>query len=271
MIETALIWLNGDLVPGKKPCISAFDRGFTLGDGIFETIRAHGVRSLWLDDHLVRLRQGAEVLGIRVPLSDTAIAEGLANLLKASNYKESAVRLTLSRGTSERRGLWPPGLSSTPTFLATVAELPTAQPSLRLVIARSTRRNEHSPLSRIKSLNYGDNLIARREAVARRMDDALMLNSAGRIVCATVGNLFLQIGVRWRTPPLSEGALAGLARRRLMGMLNAVETVMTPLDVAKSNAGFVSNSLSISAVQAIEGQALEDSGAFVRGISVFAD
>lgn len=269
MTTASPIWLNGYLVPGAEPCLSAFDRGFTLGDGVFETIRGRDHQPLWLDDHLRRFHKGADMLGIPVTLTDDAIAEGLINLLAALDHNESALRLTLSRGPSERRGLWPPSISTTPTLLATAAELPTARSPLRLAIAQGTRRNEHSPLSRIKSLNYGDNLLARREAEADGMDDALMINSQGRIACASVANLFLHIDGRWRTPPVSEGALPGLARQRLLQILDAEEKAIAPFDAANADIGLLSNSLSVAGIQEIDGHPLQDATTVLETFSLF--
>jgi branched-chain amino acid aminotransferase len=263
------IWLNGRLVSPEEPCILPFDRGFTLGDGVFETIRAHGVRCLWLDDHLARFRQGAEVFGIPVPFSDDAIIGALVDLLTASNHEQSALRLTLSRGPSERRGLWPPSSPMVPTLVATVATLAVSSTPLRLLTAQNTRRNQQSPLSRIKSLNYGDNLLARREAVAAEMDDALMLNGIGRAACATVGNIFLRIGGRWRTPLVSEGALSGLARKRLLPMLSAEETTITAFDIAQASAGFISNCLAINHIQEIDGRNLEGPSAMLENLPLY--
>jgi branched-chain amino acid aminotransferase len=262
------IWLNGDIVSGAEPCISAYDRGFALGDGVFETIRAQGTRLLWLSDHLSRLRESADVLGIPMPMDDDAIAEGLNILLKTSAHQESVLRLTLSRGPSEKRGLWPPSPAA-PTLLATVAELPAARPPLRLMIARSTRRNEHSPLTRIKSLNYGDNILARREAEVHGMDDALMLNCQGRIACTTVGNIFLKIDDRWRTPFCSEGALPGLARKRLLPILGAEERTISLSNLRRANAGFLSNSLGITEIQKIDGRRLQGIRELLDKLSLF--
>ncbi len=262
------IWLNGQLVTGGEPRISAFDRGFLLGEGVFETIRAQGRRPLWLGDHLARLRDGADLLGIPVPLEDDAIERGLIALLAAPGNDQSALRLTLSRGPSVRRGLWPPDDPPSPTLLATVAGLPPPRAPLRLAIAGGTRRNEHSPLSRVKSLNYGDNLLARREAARRGMDDALMLNSRGNIVCGTVGSFFLRTDGRWHTPPISDGALPGLARRRLLSILDVEEKTLARQDLPRANSAFLSNSLGIAGVLEIEGHPLQDATTLLEKISL---
>jgi branched-chain amino acid aminotransferase len=264
-----LVWLNGHMLSRAEPCLSAFDRGFALGDGVFETIRARWGRLLWFNDHLARLRQGAALFGIPMPLADDTAEEGLGTLLAAWDQPESVVRLTLSRGPSDRRGLWPADDPAKPTLLATVAKLPPARAPLRLVITDVTRRNEQSPLSRIKSVNYGDNLLARRDAALRGVDDALILSGSGNIVCATVGNLFLQVDGRWRTPPISEGALPGLARQRLLSILDVEEKVISPFDLSLANAGFVSNSLGVSEIREIEGYTLQDSRPLFERLQIF--
>ncbi len=75
------------------------------------------------------------------------------------------------------------------------------------MLAQGTRRNEFSPLSGIKSLNYLDNILARQEAQRAGCDDALLLNTLGRLAESTIANLFVQRDGQLLTPPLSEGAL----------------------------------------------------------------
>lgn len=265
-----LVWLNGHLLPEEEASISIFDRGFTLGDGVFETMCVIDGEPLWLDDHLRRLHDGAAVLGIPVPFADDAIARGLGELIAAAGHPRASLRLTLTRGPSRVRGLWPPAMPMTPTLLAIVNPMPAAsRPPLKLVVAQNVRRNEHSPLSRIKSLNYGDNILARREAEARGADDCILLNGAGRIVCATAGNVFLRIGADWLTPPIADGILAGTARRRLLGLIGAREASIDAPALANASAAFLSNSLGLAPIRAIEGRELADVADFLTGISLF--
>ncbi len=265
-----VVWLNGRLLPEDEASISIFDRGFTLGDGVFETMRVLDGEPLWVDDHLRRLRDGAEVLGIPVSSGDGVIGQGLSELIAASGHAQASLRLTLTRGPSRVRGLWPPAMPMTPTLLATVSPMSaTARPPLNVVVAKAVRRNEHSPLSRIKSLNYGDNILARREAETRGAGDGLLLNGAGRVVCATAGNVFLRIGASWLTPPVADGILAGTARRRLLGLIGAREVSIDASALAQADAAFLSNSLGLTAIRAIEGRELGDIGDFLGGLSLF--
>ncbi len=270
MIEAPQVWLNGRLLPEEEASLSIFDRGFTLGDGVFETLRVRAGCPLWLADHLARFRHGAAVLGIPVPFDDSEIERGLLTLVEARGHADASLRLTMSRGPSQARGLWPPALPMTPTILATVTPLSSAaRPPLKLIVAERVRRNEHSPLSLIKSLNYGDNILARREAESWGADDALMMNSAGRITCGTVGNVFLRIGGRWVTPPVADGILSGTARRRLMPMLAATERSIDRNDLGQAEAGFLSNSLSLSAIGELEGRALGDVSVVIGDLALF--
>jgi branched-chain amino acid aminotransferase len=251
-----MIWLNGRLVEEEAGRLAPSDRGFALADGVFETVRALGTRPLWWPDHLLRLKAGAACLGIDLPYEDKIIGDAISSLLVAQGHQESAIRVTLSRGPARRRGLWPPGDAS-PTLLITVAPSALARSPQTVVIARSTRRNELSPLSRIKSLAYGDNILARREALERGAGDALLLNTFGNLACATVGNVFLRFGGSWLTPPPTDGALAGIARRRLMSFLGAREETIVAASVAHADAGLISNSLGWSSIVRLEERELQ--------------
>jgi len=251
----AMIWLNGGLVEEESARLAPTDRGFALADGVFETVRTVAERPLWWPDHLLRLKSGAACLGIALPFEDRVIEGAISNLLAVAGHKEAAIRVTLSRGPATRRGIWPPG-DVRPTLLVTVSPTPLARSPQTVVIARSTRRNEHSPLSRIKSLNYGDNILARREAMERAAGDALLLNAGGNLACATAGNIFLRFGDSWLTPPLTDGVLAGIARQRLICLLGARQQTIAAACIEHADAALISNSLGWSSVVRLEGRDL---------------
>jgi branched-chain amino acid aminotransferase len=249
------IWMNGRIVSQDEARIDPADRGFTLSDGVFETMRIADGRFLWITSHLARLRSGAQTLSIPVPLADAEIVDGLRNLVTVSTMMNCALRLTLTRGPAEKRGLWPPGEPVRPTLIATVAPSPDGPPAI-LVVANSTRRNEHSPLSRLKSLSYGDNILAKREAIERGATDAILLNCRGDLACCTVGNIFLQIRGRWTTPQLSDGILPGLARARVVKMLAAEERTIAASELKNATEAFITNSLHTATVTQLEGRQL---------------
>jgi len=249
------VWLNGAFCDEQDAHLSIADRGFTLADGIFETVLGIGEKPMWLAEHLRRLRDGASRLGLHMAFDDQAIEAAAIGLLRTNGFARSAVRITLTRGPAAKRGLWVDDQSS-PTLLVTCAPSAVMAESQRVVIARATRRNEHSPLSRIKSLNYGDNILARREALSRGATDALMLNGQGHVVCATVGNLFARIEGQWITPPVDDGILPGIARAKIIPCLGAKQTSLSEADVHSVDAAFISNSLGSIDIVEFDGTSL---------------
>jgi branched-chain amino acid aminotransferase len=251
-----IISVNGVLTDDGKPVIEARDRGFTLGDGVFETIAVRRGQAPRLAAHLARLRTGLEVIGLDLAHSDQTLVDWMNAVLSANATTDAALRLTVSRGVGARGIARPP--SPSPTVVITAAPLPPTPTPARVAIATVTRRNAASPLSRIKSLNYLDNILARNEAEAKGCDDALMLNTAGHVACATVANIFLLVDGGLLTPPVSDGALPGIARADVIALARAEEKTVTREMLANAAEVFLSNALGIRAVTHIDGAPVGD-------------
>jgi len=249
-------WLNGALTP--TAWIDAADRGFTLGDGLFETIRAVGGRACHLDRHLARLHHGARLLQITVPYGNAAIDGAVAALLHQDGLNDATVRLTLSRGPGPR-GLLPPP-DPKPTLLITASPpAPPASPA-RAIIVRSTCRNERSPLCGVKSLNYLDNIIARQEAAARGGDEAILLNTKDRVADTSIANLILELDGNLVTPPLSDGALPGIMRGLLIDHAGLRERSIGPEDLYRATSACLSSSLGLRLLASVDGRIIGDGG-----------
>ena len=240
------------------PC-DASDRGLLLGDGVFDTSLVLGGRMVWRAAHLRRLVAHARALGFDADPArlEAAVDGGLATL----EGGHGALRLTLTRGPG-RRGLAPPD-APRPTLIAALAPLPaTALFAPLRLHATTIRRNETSPLSRAKSLCYGDAVLAAAEARAADCDEALFLNGSGHVACAGAGNLFAIFGDRLATPPLTDGVLDGVTRAVLLagasriGLL-AVERSLAPADLESADAVICTSSLRLVApVLSIDGRAI---------------
>ncbi len=245
-----IVWLNGELLPADAARIYPSDRGLMLGDGVFETIRIQGRQPMHLAQHLARLRAGAAVLGIPVNWSYAALAQAILAVTEAAGLANAAARLTLTRGPASR-GVLPAG-EAHPTVLMTAGPLPAPASPGHAIIAASTRRNQASPLSRIKSLNYLDSIIARREAAGRAADDAILLDTRGHLAESTAANLFVVQGETILTPPLADGALPGITRARLLASGLAEERTLLPEGLSGASAAFLTNSLGLRALTRIE-------------------
>lgn len=248
--------INGEVMDASTARIDPTDRGFTLGDGVFETIavRRNAVRHLAA--HLARLRDGANLLGIPLPRNDQQIADMIGAVITANGLKDCVVRMTLTRGPGVR-GLATPD-HPTPTLVMTVAPLPPPPEPAKVIVAKTTRRNEYSPLSRIKHINYLDNILARREAEAAGADDALLLNTAGNITESTVANIFLLVDGYMLTPSVSDGALPGILRAEAIKLARAEERTITMDMLTRSSEVFLTNALGVRPVTYINGRPVGD-------------
>lgn len=257
-----VIWLNGTLLPAAEVRLDPADRGLLLGDGLFETLLLRGGDVVRLDAHLARLAQGAAVLGLPLPPDRDTLAAALratatANGLDGGRPNGGSLRLTLTAGPAPR-GL-PRPASPAPTLMITASPPAPPPPPARVLIATVTRRNEQSPLSRVKSLNYLDQILARNQAQAAGLDDALLRNGRGDVVCASAANLFVVLADgRLVTPPLADGALPGTRRAAALAALGATELSLRPADLPTAREVFLTSSLSVRAVVAVDGHAIGD-------------
>jgi branched-chain amino acid aminotransferase len=241
----AKIHLNGRLIEATAARIDPADRGLLLADGLFETLRVYDGRAFQLAAHLARLAAGAGILGLPIPsASETATA--VDETLAANDLRDASLRITLTRGPSER-GLLPPANPS-PTLMIAGHPLGATAPAALTAHVSAIRRNEHSPLARLKSLAYLDNVLALREAVAAGCDEALLLNTSGRLASGSRSNLFLVLDGSLVTPPPSEGVLAGIARWTLIDLagkagIPAREGPLTLADVEQASEALICNSI----------------------------
>jgi len=213
-----ILWIDGAFIPAGAARIDPRDRGFLLGDGVFETFAVERGGVLALGAHLARFRRSAQAIGLRLPVSDDALRRALAATIETNGLgvERAAVRITLTRGTGPPE-LLPPDPPS-PRLL--IAATPAGPPPsvMRAVIAHGVRRNEHSPMARIKSLSHLDAVLARMEAAERGAEEALMRNAAGNLASASAANLFLIADGACITPAVSEGALPGVTRALVLDL-----------------------------------------------------
>jgi branched-chain amino acid aminotransferase/4-amino-4-deoxychorismate lyase len=221
------------------------DRGLLLGDGLFETLLWRGELVLG-EAHAARMIAGAAVLGLPAPDVGAFLDAALAAARDAGlTEARAAVRVTLTAGGGGR-GLDRPA-DPQPRLFATAAPSVKPTTSARLAVA-SIRRNQASPVSRLKSLAYLDNILARREALAAGADEAVMLNTADQVACAAAANLFwIKDGVLF-TPAADCGVLDGIMARQVriaaerLG-LSVREVHAPPTALATADGIFLTNSL----------------------------
>jgi branched-chain amino acid aminotransferase len=272
------VWVDGRLLPADGPHLSVFDRGFQLGDGIFETLRVRGARATELAEHIARLRSSAAGLDIALPDDiDELLGVGIADLLVANGLDgptgDASVRITVSRGAYRGRGLLPPDETVAPTIA--IQAWPVATPpaghlerGLR-VVASTVRRDPANPLATLKTTSRADYVYARLEARRAGADDALFLTTDGHLSEGTTANIFLvrraaDDVVELATPSLDCAILPGTTRSWLLvwaarAELRPVEGRLSRADLASADEAFLSSSVAgVLPVTSFDGDPIGD-------------
>lgn len=249
--------VNGEIVPEDEASVAVSDRGLLFGRGVFETFRAvRGQPIFSLEKHIARMHAGARVLGISAPPTLVFAQDSIRALLEHCQFENARVRLTLTAGAL--------GAPSSTLIQATPAtDYPDSmyEAGVPAVIAR-VRRNETSPLCRIKSLNCLDNILAREGARSAGAVEALLLNTRGALAEGAASNVFVVCGGELRTPPIDDGALPGVTRQVVLELahhvgVHAIERQVTLDEAMVADEVFVTNAVAgVLPVSMIDGVAI---------------
>lgn len=203
-----MIYLNGWILPLEEARISPVDHGFTVGDGVFESLITYQSKPFAMRQHWERLVRSAGVMGLAVP-SLEELTEATNELISANEVLHGRIRITLTGGEaplgSEK------GSNPQTTLVIASMELP-QRPPLAKVITVDWTRNERSALTQVKSTSYGENVVALSAAKAAGAQEAIFANTKGELCEGTGSNIFLIRGGQIHTPALSSGCLAGVTR-----------------------------------------------------------
>ncbi|MEJ2183935.1 MAG: aminotransferase class IV [Nitrospirota bacterium] len=209
------VFLGDGLVPEEEARVSVFDHGFLYGDGVYETMRAYGGKVFLMERHLLRLKRSADMIGLGLPRDEAGIGEAVRETLAANGLQEASIRVTVSRGPGPL-GL-DPALCREPTFLVMARPFKPYpeeyyREGVRVVVPRVRRNLKEALDPRIKSLNFLNNILAKREALQAGAFEALMLNHRGELTECTVSNVFFLRDGRLCTPAVDCGLLDGITR-----------------------------------------------------------
>jgi branched-chain amino acid aminotransferase len=212
------IWVNGALADAAEATVSVLDHGMTVGDGVFETVKAVDGRAFALQRHLDRLERSARGLGLPAP-DRAEVERGCAAVLEANPVALGRLRITYTGGVAplgSDRG------DAAATLIVALGETP-RRPDTAAVVTVPWTRNEHSATAGLKTTSYAENVVALARAHAHGASEALLANTAGMLCEGTGSNVFVVLGGRLLTPPLTSGCLAGITRALVLQWTDAEE------------------------------------------------
>lgn len=262
----ARIWLNGDLVTREAAKVSVFDAGFVVGDGVWEGLRLHRGRLMFLDAHLDRLFEGARMINLDIGLTRQGVTDALTDLLTANGMEDGVhLRLMVTRGEKTGANQDPRNALGKPT-ICILAEWKVPSPAIvtrGLSLFTSSilctpahmfdmRLNSHSRLNLIMALN---------QAIAAGADEALMLDPAGFVSSCNATNFFWVKDGEVRTST-GEFCFNGVTRANVIRLCreNGIPTRLDNFDVEDARGAdeaFVTGTFGgLTPVREIDGRAL---------------
>jgi branched-chain amino acid aminotransferase len=213
MSDELQIYIDGEYFPKSKAKISVYDHGFLYGDGVFEGIREYNGVVFKLKEHIDRLYRSAHAIMLKIPMSKDDLIKAVVKTLQKNGMKDSYIRLIVSRGIGDL-GL-DPRKCPKPTIIIITDTI-----QIRTGNAKETgittmfswvRRNPvDATTHEIKSLNYLNSIMAKIEANACGVDEAMCLENNGYIAEGVGENVFIVRNGEILTPPTSTGALEGI-------------------------------------------------------------
>jgi len=246
------------LQPGDSTLLTVHDQGYQYGEGVFETLRTVNRRPVLLDRHLRRLSESARFLDIPLPADLSAIPAALEEILPR---EDSIIKMTLSRGGTGR-------YAEADSHAVLSLQISPYKPPLEnfyrkgvALMTASAQRSATSPLHRHKTLNYLENITARREARSHDAYEALIINTDDFIAECSMSNIFFVLGGEVLTPSVESNILPGITREAVLELceehgIKHDERLMNFADVLFAQEVFITNSLiGVMPVREIDGKA----------------
>lgn len=258
-MSRAIAWINAAAAGDSEgrwgtphqlglPCDA---RGLLLAEGLFETVLVLDSQAQLLEAHLARWQRSAALLGLAPPPGQASVTPLLLEAMARSGIDTGALRLNWCRSSAPRGLLAPDPRHEQPDDYLFWLQLSPLTPSfepVRVIISPTEVRQASSLLSRCKTFGYGSACIAKRQAAAAGVDDALLISSTGELCCGSSANLLVNGGDQWLTPPLTSGCLPGVMRQRALELGLAREQSLNPDCLDQGWRALLLNSLGCRAI-----------------------
>jgi len=259
-----LVFLNGQFLPEAQAVVPVNDRGFLLGDGLFETMRVVNGKPFRFAQHLERMMRGADFLKIKPSFAPKDLEKFAAQLIEQNKMPDAILRVTLTRGPGERGYKF--NGDSQPTIVMTLHAAPAQENSIEWnLVTSSYRIPAADPISSFKTTSKILHIMARAEAAEKGADEALLVNTNGEVAETASGNLFWIYQDKICTVPTGRGVLPGITRAIVLEIcqtmgLQTNKRVIKPEALRNSQGIFITQSaLGIVPISIFDGESVPPS------------
>lgn len=258
-----IVYLNGEFLPASRATVPVTDHSVLFGDGVFDALLCWEGKLHKLEAHLERLYRGARAIGLAVPLERAALAEAILETVRRNGLRTAYLKVLVSRGIGREPRLDPRGCTPMVAIIAGPwvslgRSDPRRERGLRLHTSAVRRTPPECLDPQIKSLNYLNLIMARLDAIAAGVDDALLLDLQGRVCEGTGFNVFSVRNGELSTP--RDNILAGITRQTIMEIsaregIPVRESQLTLYDLYTADEVFLcSTSVAVLGVAELDGR-----------------
>jgi branched-chain amino acid aminotransferase len=240
------VYVDGEYVDGSEARVPIWDHGLLYGDGIFEGMRLFDGALFRPRDHLARLRSSAQAIGLELPLDEDGLLAVIGQVVRRSGLRDAHVRPIVTRGVG-MPGV-DPARCERPSMIVAAYPFPPLLGSepIRVLVSSIVRKAPRSVGAHVKSLNYLDAVLAKRQATAAGMQEAVMLDVLGAVAECSAANIFLVVDGGLVTPT-TRSALPGITRRTVIELalergLAVAERDVWPMELYTAEALFATGS-----------------------------
>jgi D-alanine transaminase len=234
-MDSEVLYLNGEFKSLDDGWVRIEDRGFELGDGIYEVIKVMNGSLVWMEDHLVRLYRSLREIRLTEATADHDFAAVLPELVERSGIVDGMVYVQVTRGAAPRDFVFPHPPNPTVLAYTRVKKLPTPEEIQRGTMLQPAEDMRWARCD-IKSTNLLAAVLAKEEAKEAGADEALFLDEAGVVREGGSSNVFAVLNGVIRTHPLSNRILGGITRLHVIEIAKEMgyavdETAFTLADI----------------------------------------
>lgn len=233
------VFINGEFRDERNALVNPLSPGFMYGYGVFETIKIHRGKAVFLKEHYDRLMYGIAFLNMNANLDMRGFCDICERIICGNSVENGFVKVICSKGEG--------GHVDVISYAGKKVYADEYERGFRLCIS-DTRRNEYSGLCALKSMNYAENIIQKERAAGLGFEEAIFLNTRGDVCEGCISNVFWVIENRVYTPSIECGILPGIAREKVIGLcaeegLQIIEGRFGIEDIKAADEIFITNSL----------------------------
>jgi branched-chain amino acid aminotransferase len=241
MDERNIIWIDGLLYEGQNAKIHILTHSLHYGTAVFEGIRCYktqkGLAIFRLEDHLKRLFESAKIYFMNIEYSKKELEDAIINTIKKNGLDECYIRPLVYFGHG-KMGVYP--LNNKVSVSIAVwkwdeyIKKENDQQGIRLMVSGWMRIDGRTmPVHAKATANYANSALARIEAIKSGFDEAILLNTAGKVVEASAENIFIVKNKTLITPPISSGSLEGITRDTVLALAREDNILTEIRDISK--------------------------------------